>query len=141
MLNRTILIGRLTRDPELRYTPAGVATTGFTLAVDRPFTSGSGEKEADFIPVVTWRQLAETCATYLKKGRLAAVEGRIQVRNYENNEGKRVYVTEVIADNVRFLDRDDSAAPAQPQQQASGNRDPFANDGRPVDISEDDLPF
>ena len=104
MLNRVILIGRLTRDPELRYTPAGVAVTQFTLAVDRPFTSQGGEREADFIPVVTWRQLAETCANYLRKGRLAAVEGRIQVRNYENNEGKRVYVTEVIADNVRFLE-------------------------------------
>lgn len=104
MLNRSILIGRLTRDPDLRYTPAGVAVTQFTLAVDRPF-SNNGEKESDFIPVVTWRQLAETCANYLRKGRLCAVEGRIQVRNYENNEGKRVYVTEVIADNVRFLER------------------------------------
>lgn len=104
MLNRIILIGRLTRDPELRYTPAGVAVTQFTLAVDRNFTGQNGEREADFIPVVTWRQLAETCANYLRKGRLAAVEGRIQVRNYENNEGKRVYVTEVIADNVRFLE-------------------------------------
>src|SRR6476660_1936527 len=98
MLNRVILIGRLTRDPELRYTPAGVAVTQFTLAVDRPFSStgqnGEREREADFIPVVTWRQLAETCANYLRKGRLTAVEGRIQVRNYENNEGKRVYVTE-----------------------------------------------
>lgn len=93
MLNRVILIGRLTRDPELRYTPSGVAVTQFTIAVDRPFTSQGGEREADFIPVVTWRQLAETCANYLRKGRLTAVEGRIQVRNYENNEGKRVYVT------------------------------------------------
>jgi single-strand DNA-binding protein len=140
MLNRSILIGRLTRDPELRYTPAGVATTGFTLAVDRPFTGGNGEREADFIPVVTWRQLAETCANYLKKGRLCAVEGRIQVRNYENNEGKRVYVTEVIADNVRFLDGSGGSDQQQQQQQGNG-RDPFANDGRPVDISEDDLPF
>ncbi|MGU3568892.1 single-stranded DNA-binding protein, partial [Paenibacillus sp. A51L] len=107
-MNRSILIGRLTKDPEMRYTPAGVAVTQFTLAVDRPFiSSGEGrEREADFIPIVTWRQLAETCANYLKKGRLTAVEGRIQVRHYENNEGKRVYVTEVIADNVRFLDND-----------------------------------
>src|SRR6185437_2841372 len=105
MLNRVILIGRLTRDPELRYTPAGVAVTQFTLAVDRPFTNQqTREKEADFIPIVTWRQLAETCANYLRKGRLTAVEGRIQVRNYENQEGRRVYVTEVIADNVRFLE-------------------------------------
>jgi single-strand DNA-binding protein len=107
MLNRSILIGRLTKDPELRYTPNGVATTGFTLAVERPFTNQQGEKEVDFINIVTWRQLAETCANYLRKGRLTAVEGRIQVRHYENNEGKRVYVTEVIADNVRFLEYGD----------------------------------
>lgn len=162
MLNRVILIGRLTRDPELRYTPAGVAVTQFTIAVDRPFSGNNGEREADFIPVVTWRQLAETCANYLRKGRLTAVEGRIQVRNYENNEGKRVYVTEVIADNVRFLEsnRDGnqqreegsygsgeghnaggggSNRPAQPSR--SSNVDPFKDDGRPIDISEDDLPF
>ena len=161
MLNRVILIGRLTRDPELRYTPAGVAVTQFTLAVDRPFTSQGGEREADFIPVVTWRQLAETCANYLRKGRLAAVEGRIQVRNYENNEGKRVYVTEVIADNVRFLEsanRDNNCGGGgQPMREEpsyggggrannnnnsrSNNQDPFSDDGKPIDISDDDLPF
>lgn len=175
MLNRVILIGRLTRDPEMRYTPAGVAVTQFTLAVDRPFTSGSGEREADFIPVVTWRQLAETCANYLRKGRLTAVEGRIQVRNYENNEGRRVYVTEVIADNVRFLEsgrdgaREDNGGGGGyagggsnsgsfggggssngggnqgsrygNSSTRSDNRDPFSDDGRPIDISEDDLPF
>lgn len=138
MLNRVILIGRLTRDPELRYTPSGVATTGFTLAVDRPFTAQGGEREADFIQVVTWRQLAETCANYLKKGRLTAVEGRLQVRNYENNEGKRVYVTEVIADNVRFLEsgnRESSNRSERP------DNDPFQDDGKPIDISNDDLPF
>jgi single-strand DNA-binding protein len=160
-LNRVILIGRLTRDPELRYTPAGVAVTQFTLAVDRPFTSQGGEREADFIPVVTWRQLAETCANYLRKGRLAAVEGRIQVRNYENNEGKRVYVTEVIADNVRFLEsgnRDNNGGGGgQPMREEpsyggggrannnnnsrSNNQDPFSDDGKPIDISDDDLPF
>lgn len=181
MLNRVILIGRLTRDPELRYTPAGVAVTQFTIAVDRSFSSGQGEREADFIPVVTWRQLAETCANYLRKGRLTAVEGRLQVRNYENNEGKRVYVTEVIADNVRFLEsnkdgggaREESGSSNGGGANSSGNsgggtssggsyggnasqgggnrstgnnsrndsRDPFQDDGRPIDISEDDLPF
>lgn len=137
MLNRVILIGRLTRDPELRYSPAGVAITQFTLAVDRPFTN-NGEREADFIPVVTWRQLAETCANYLRKGRLTAVEGRIQVRNYENNEGKRVYVTEVIADNVRFLESGNRTESRQPGSQ---DKDPFQDDGKPIDISNDDLPF
>lgn len=109
MLNNVVLIGRLTRDPELRYTPAGVATCTFTLAVDRAFKT-EGQPDADFIPIVTWRQLAETCANYLKKGRLTAVEGRIQVRNYEGNDGKRVYVTEVIADNVRFLESNKEGA-------------------------------
>lgn len=176
MLNRVILIGRLTRDPELRYTPTGVAVTQFTLAVDRPFSNNQNEREADFIPIVTWRQLAETCANYLRKGRLAAVEGRIQVRNYENNEGKRVYVTEVIADNVRFLEsanrgegggqRDDyqgggggnpgggggnryggggnsygSGSGGGGGNRGGNNADPFSDDGKPIDISDDDLPF
>ena len=152
MLNRVILIGRLTEDPELRYTPNGVAVTQFTLAVDRPFTSQGGEKEADFLNIVTWRQLAETCANYLRKGRLTAVEGRIQVRNYENNEGKRVYVTEVIADDVRFLEssgsgnREDNGTSGRAPGSAgprgkNSNNDPFSDDGKPVDISDDDLPF
>ncbi|SYX85936.1 single-stranded DNA-binding protein [Paenibacillus alvei] len=125
MLNRVILIGRLTRDPELRYTSGGVATTSFTLAVDRPFTSQGGERETDFIPVVTWRQLAELCANYLRKGRLTAVEGRMQVRSYDNSEGKRVYVTEIIADNVRFLERstNDGEVPSYGEQPPTGYED------------------
>lgn len=147
MLNRVILIGRLTRDPELRYTPSGVAVTQFTLAVDRPFTNQGGEREADFLPIVTWRQLAETCANYLRKGRLTAVEGRVQVRNYENNEGKRVYVTEIIADNVRFLESNRNNTSSNNGSQERGNNssrnstDPFSDDGKPIDISDDDLPF
>lgn len=137
MLNRVVLIGRLTREPELRYTPSGVAVTQFTLACDRPKREGK-EDEADFIPIVTWRQLAETCAQYLKKGRLTAVEGRIQTRNYENNEGRKIYVTEVVADNVRFLE---SANSGQQARQGSQQRDPFQGDGKPIDISDDDLPF
>lgn len=128
MLNRSILIGRLTRDPELRYTPNGIATCTFTLAVDRPFVK-DGEKEADFISIVTWRQLAETCANYLRKGRLTAVEGRIQVRNYKGKDEKKVYVTEIIADNVRFLESSKETA------------DTSSRDDQPVDISDDDLPF
>ena len=141
MLNRSILIGRLTKDPELKYTPNGVAVTQFTLAVDRPFTGQGGEKEADFIPVVTWRQLAETCSNYLRKGRLTAVEGRIQTRNYENNEGKKVYVTEIIADNVRFLERNQTEESTTNSGQAVDKRDPFANDSKPIDLSDDRLPF
>lgn len=137
MLNRVVLIGRLTRDPELRYTSNGTATAQFTLAVDRPFTKQGGEKEVDFIPIVTWRQLAETCANYLRKGRLTAVEGRIQTRNYENNEGRRIYVTEVIADNVRFLE---SNRENGREERRDFTTDPFAGSG-PIDISDDDLPF
>lgn len=135
MLNRIVLIGRLTRDPELRYTQSGIATTGFTLAVDRPYSKG--EKEVDFINIVTWRGLAETCANYLKKGRLTAVEGRLQIRNYDNNEGRKVYVTEVVADNVRFLEYGER----QESKEAPPTEDPFANSGQPTDISDDDLPF
>ncbi len=140
MLNRVILIGRLTKDPELRYTPAGVAVTQFTLAVDRQVAAGK-EKEADFINVVAWRQLAETCANYLRKGRLTAVEGRIQVRNYDNNEGKRVYVTEIIADNVRFLESSVSGNGSQASGQQRSQQDPFVDDGKPLEINPDDLPF
>ncbi|MFF2156083.1 single-stranded DNA-binding protein [Paenibacillus chitinolyticus] len=132
MLNRTILIGRLTKDPELRYTPAGVAVTQFTLAVDRPFQNARQEKETDFIPIVTWRQLAENCANYLRKGRLAAAEGRLQVRSYDNSEGRKVYVTEVIADNVRFLE---SASGGQNLERQDPDYKPQ------TDLSDDDLPF
>lgn len=174
MLNRVILIGRLTKDPELRYTPQGIAVAQFTLAVDRGFSSNREEREADFIPIVVWRQQAETCANYLRKGRLAAVEGRMQVRNYDNNEGRRVYVTEVVADNVRFLESANREGGGQARDEFGGgnsgggnsggyggggygggnagrssgsksggsnNNDPFADDGRPIDISDDDLPF
>ncbi|MEI7028003.1 single-stranded DNA-binding protein [Paenibacillus sp. y28] len=174
MLNRVILIGRLTRDPELRYTPAGVAVTQFSLAVNRSYSNQQGDREADFIDIVTWRQLAETCANYLRKGRLTAVEGRIQTRNYENAEGRKVYVTEVVADNVRFLESSGSGGgggSSMPEEggygggrsnyqsggsgggnaggsrynggnnRGGGNQDPFSDDGKPIDISDDDLPF
>lgn len=103
MLNRVVLIGRLTKDPELRYTPSGVAVASFTLAVDRNFKSANGEREADFIPCVVFRQLAELCANYLAKGKIAAVDGRLQIRTYDAQDGQRRWVTEVVAENVRFL--------------------------------------
>lgn len=106
MLNRIILIGRLTRDPELRFTPAnGVPVAQFTIAVDRPFLNQKGEREADFIRIVTWRKLAEICANNLNKGRLVAVDGRLQIRSYEGQDGQRRYITEVVADTVQFLDK------------------------------------
>lgn len=142
MLNRVVLIGRLTRDPELRYTPTGVAVARFTLAVDRPFTNQRGERETDFIRIVTWRQLAELCANYLKKGRLAAVDGRLQISTFDNQEGQRITVSEVVADNVRFLE----PARTRPSEGATPDADdnmddPFAQAGETIDISDDDLPF
>jgi len=104
MLNRVILIGRLTADPELRYTQSGTAVANFRIAVDRPFTNQSGERETDFIPIVVWDKQAETCANYLNKGRLVAVDGRMQVRSYDAQDGSRRWVTEVVAQDVRFLD-------------------------------------
>lgn len=104
MLNHVILIGRLTRDPELRYTATGTAIATFSLAVERPFTNREGEKEVDFIKIVTWRKLAETCANHLGKGRLVAVDGRLQIRDYEDNQGQKRKATEVVAQEVRFLD-------------------------------------
>ena len=104
-MNKAILIGRLTRDPELRYTSSNRAVCQFTVAIDRPFTNqASGQREADFINVVVWDKTAENVGKYMAKGRLIAVEGRIQTRNYDNNEGRKVYVTEVVATNVQFLE-------------------------------------
>jgi len=104
VLNRIILIGRLVADPQLRYTQSGVAVTTFTLAVDRPYSGQNSERETDFIDIVTWRKQAETCANHLNKGRLVAVEGRLQVRSYDDRDGIRRKAAEVIADQVRFLD-------------------------------------
>ena len=157
MINRVVLIGRLTKDPELRYTPSGVAVATFTLAVNRQFSNAQGDREADFINIVAWRQLAELCANYLKKGSQAGLEGRLQTRSYDNKEGKRVYITEVVADNVQFLSpsgerRDEGGygSPPSTSGRGYGNNnnnnnnhmdDPFANDSRTIDISDDDLPF
>ncbi|AGR47209.1 single-stranded DNA binding protein [Brevibacillus phage Jimmer1] len=137
MLNRVILIGRLTKDPDMKYTPNGVAVTTFTIAVDRRFSGQSGEKETDFIGIVAWRQLADLCTNYLRKGKQCAVEGRLQTRSYDNKEGKKVYVTEVVADNVQFLGSKDGQAQ---QSNKSSFDDPFASN-KPINISDDDLPF
>ena len=170
MINRTVLVGRLTKDPELRYTPNGVAVCRFTLAVNRTFTDQSGERQADFINVLVWRKPAENSANYLKKGSLAGIEGRIQTGSYEGQDGKRIYTTEVVADSVQFLEprssRNESNSEAgnshppeqqKPQNQQNNynrrddgqhrpennttiNDDPFANNG-PIQVSDDDLPF
>ena len=149
MLNKAILIGRLTKDPELRSTSNNISVTSFTIAVDRNFTNQQGEREADFIPVVAWRSLAETCARYLTKGRLVAVSGRMQVRSYEGNDGLKRYITEVVADEVQFLERNPNSggAPGNAPIPGSGNSKPTGNgasepDGfSPLDVDDDELPF
>lgn len=153
-MNRVILIGNLTKDPELRYTPNGTAVTTFTLAVNRPRANQAGEREADFINIVAWQKLADLCATYLRKGRQAAVEGRLQTRSYDNKEGKKVYVTEVVAENVQFLGArsggegsgyDPGFGASKPNTNQGNDYDPFgdpfADAGKPINISDDDLPF
>ena len=104
MLNRVVLVGRLTKDPEYRTTPSGVSVATFTLAVNRTFTNAQGEREADFINCVVFRRQAENVNNYLSKGSLAGVDGRIQSRSYENQEGRRIFVTEVVCDSVQFLE-------------------------------------
>ena len=131
MLNRVILIGRLTRDPELRYVPSGQPVASFTLAVDRPFTNQAGERETDFIDIVAWRKLADQVSQHLSKGRLVAVEGRLQIRSYETQDGQKRKVAEIVADGVRFLDR--KAGPP-----AAGAPEPATADFEP---EQEDVPF
>src|SRR5574337_1964608 len=118
-MNTVVLIGRLTRDPELRYVPSGQPVSSFTLAVDRPFVNQQGERGTDFIDIVAWRKLAEQVTQHLSKGRLVAVEGRLQIRSYETQDGQKRKVAEVVADAVRFLDRkgtpSTSPEPASPE--------------------------
>ena len=141
MINRVVLIGRLTKDVEVKYTQSGVAVGTFSLAVNRQFTNASGEREADFINGVIWRKAAENFANFTHKGALVAIEGRLQTRNYENNSGQRVYITEVVADNFSLLEKKSDGQQSAPKTQAP---DPFANQGNKsneLDISDDDLPF
>lgn len=145
MYNRIILIGRLTRDPELRYTPSGQPVASFSLAVDRPFKSQDGQKQTDFIDIVAWRKLAERVGQYATKGRLVAVEGRLQIRSYEAKDGSgRRKVTEVVADAVRFLDSAKSASqrPAAHPDAASADEMP-PHDPEPVTAGagDEDVPF
>lgn len=144
MINRVILVGRLTKDPEYRQTPNGVDVANFTLAVNRNFKSKNREQQAaDFINVVVFRNQAQNVNNYLSKGSLAGVDGRIQSRSYENKEGQRVFVTEVVADSVQFLEpKNNNQQNNQPQQQrgqAPANNNPFSNNN--ADIDTDDLPF
>jgi len=154
-MNRVFLIGRLSRDPELRHTTNGTAVCQINVAISRPVAQGR-EPETDFINVTVWNRPAENVARYLSKGRQVAIEGRIQTRSYDNNEGRRTYVTEVIANNVEFLGsaNDNRAVPNNQmpddnpfdidmnvQETASIDNDPFASFGEKVEISDSDLPF
>lgn len=150
MLNRAVLTGRLTRDVDLKYTQSGTAVASFSLAVDRSFKNKQGEREADFINVVMWRKQAENFANFAHKGSLVGIDGRIQTRNYENNQGQRVYVTEVVADNFSLLESW-KGNQGQTNQQSNSNRsgsrskqsqnDPFAGAGDSIEITDEDLPF
>lgn len=111
-MNKIILLGRLTRDPEVRYTPTGKVVCQFTLAVDRPFTNQDGQKEADFIPVIIWGKSAELCGNSLTKGQRALVEGRLQIRTYDAKDGTKRWVSEVIADRFEFIERKNDAVAA-----------------------------
>ena len=168
MINNVVLVCRMTSDAELRYTPSNQAVATFTLAVNRNFKNQNGEREADFINCVIWRQQAENLANWAKKGTLVGVTGRIQTRNYENQQGQRVYVTEVVADNFQILESratregqsggsyngefnnnssfggsSNGGFSSQPSQQTPNfgrDESPFGN-SNPMDISDDDLPF
>lgn len=133
-MNKVCLIGRLTKEPELRYTTNGTAIANFTLAVNRPFSNQKGNKEADFIPIVVWNKAAENCAQYLAKGQQAAIEGRLQIRAYEDNSGQKRWITEVIAERVEFLG----------SKSNSNNTNSYTNNlslGEEVAFSESDIPF
>lgn len=169
MINNVVLVGRLTRPVELTYTSNGTAVGRFSIAVDRRFQNQNGERETDFINCVMWRKAAENFANFTRKGSLVGIEGRIQTRNYENPQGQRVYVTEVVAENFSLLESrsvteqrpigdtgSNYSAPSSNQYQTRGNynqtsapsssfgnapADPFLSSGDSIDISDDDLPF
>ncbi len=138
MINNTVLVGRMVRDAELRYTPNNQAVATFTLAVNRQFKNQNGEREADFINCVIWRQQAENLANWAKKGALIGITGRIQTRNYENQQGQRVYVTEVIADSFQLLEFNKQNDQGHSQGQSQPD---FSRQAEPFSIEESDLPF
>ena len=169
MINNVVLTGRLTKDVDLRYTPTGVAVGSFNLAVERQFKDQNGEKASDFVNCIIWRKSAENFANFTRKGSLVGIQGRIQTRNYENQQGQRVYVTEVVVENFTLLESrevterrkqaPDASTPSnypppnkkqndfnqkrQQQEPAYNNQydDPFMDNGQSINISDDDLPF
>lgn len=143
-MNKAVLIGNLTKDPEVRTTQSGVSMCSFTIAVNRRFTGSDGTKQTDFIPVVTWRKTAELCGQYLAKGRKVAVVGEIQTRSYDAKDGSKRYVTEVVADEVEFLSpRGEQSGGYEARPSSGGQAGPAAQndlDGF-ADIEDDELPF
>ena len=137
MINNVVLIGRLTRDVELRYTPQNQAVGQFTLAVNRNFKNQNGEYDADFINCVIWGKSAENFANWTKKGNLVGITGRVQTRNYENQQGQRVYVTEVVAESFQLLEKRDNSV----NQNSMAEQMPPSFAGNPMGIKDDDLPF
>lgn len=141
-MNKVFLIGRLTKDPEIRYTTNGTAVTSFTIAINRRVLNQQGEREADFIPIIVWSKAAENCHKYLAKGRQAAVAGRIQTGSYDGKDGTKHYTTEVVAEEVQFLDRAPEGegpkfSPSNaPKQDISSTKPDF-----PGDLNDDELPF
>ncbi|MER2048167.1 MAG: single-stranded DNA-binding protein [Solibacillus sp.] len=151
MINRFVGVGRLVTDPELKYTPSGVPMAKFKIAINR-FKKEGEEQQADFIGCIAWRKQAENLANFMKKGSLIGVEGRIQTGSYEGQDGKRVYTTDVVADSIQFLERNNTqqqnqqSQPNHQQQPPQQNytrvdEDPFANSKGPIGVSSDDLPF
>ncbi|EOK60560.1 TPA: single-stranded DNA-binding protein [Enterococcus faecalis] len=152
MINNVTLVGRLTKDPDLRYTQSGTAVGQFTLAVNRNFTNQQGDREADFINCVIWRKAAESFANYARKGTLIGLTGRIQTRNYDNQQGQRVYVTEIVVENFQLLESkevNEQRRSSKPDQATFDKQpsvkpdplDPFEPGVSPIDISDSDLPF
>lgn len=161
-MNKVFLIGRLTRDPELRYTGSNTAVATFSIAVNRTFQNQQGEREADFINIVVWRKQAENVKNYLSQGSQVAIDGRIQTRSYDDNNGQKRYVTEVVADNVEFLGSKGSSGSSSSMNNSTGSKteptpydfgdtpepkgtdidsNPFADFGSSIEISDDELPF
>ena len=151
-MNKVVLIGRLTRDPELRYTGSNTPVATFSLAVNRNFQNQNGEREADFINIVVWRKQAENCKNFLTQGSQVAIEGRIQTRSYDDQNGQKRYVTEIVADNVEFLgSKGSSTKNIEPTPYDFGDApepkgtdvdsNPFADFGSSIEISDDELPF
>lgn len=158
-MNKAFLIGRLTRDPELRYSSSNAAIVNFSIAIDRQYTNSQGQRDTDFINIVAFQKQAENIKKYVTKGSLVAVDGRIQTRNYDDKDGKRVYVTEILANNISFLDAKGTSSngggfnnlPEPPierennmsssMESVSVDKDPFEAFGDSIEISDNDLPF